>query len=340
MIDPLSRIDMHSHFYGGGLVETLRARTSRPYLRTSDDGVTVMVAMNGEFPFTDAYHDHRVGLAQMKAIGLTHRMLTFPGALGVDVLPAAEIAGAISAYNDFLAQLGHETDGALIGLGGVPLDDMDLACAEVLRIRRDLGLPGIILPSNYFMSLSEANTMAPLLKAANAYGCHVMLHPGLKVGQEPPAPPTDFMQYRTSAVDLQSQASQVALTVILSDMLDAYPRVSFQVVNLGGTLPFIFERLESIARHRNPNAPFPTDRLRRLWYDCASLGPRALEAAVKLLGADRIMLGSDFPIFKDDPYSHAVAPANLDEAENGQIAWKTAHDLFGHLEKLRQVMPI
>ena len=340
MIDPSSRIDMHSHFYGGGLVETLRARKSRPYLRTRDDGVTVMVAMNGEFPFTDAYHDHRVGLAQMKETGLTHRLLTFPGALGVDVLPAAEIAGAISAYNDFLARLGRETDGALIGLGGVPLDDMDLACAEILRIRRDLGLPGIILPSNYFMSLAEANAMDPLLKAANLYGCHVMLHPGLKVGQEPPAPPADFMQYRTSAVDLQSQASQVALTVILSDMLDAYPRITFQVVNLGGTLPFIFERLESIARHRNPDEPFPTDRLRRLWYDCASLGPRALEAAVKILGADRIMLGSDFPIFKDDPYLHALAPANLDTDEKAQISWKTAHDLFGHLEKLRQVTPV
>lgn len=336
MIDSTSRIDMHSHFYGGGLLETLRARSSRPYLRVRDDGTTVMAAMNGEFPFTDAYYDHRVGLAQMKAVGLTHRLLTFPGALGVDVLPAAEIAGAIYAYNDFLAQLGRDTDGALIGLGGVPLDDMDLACAEVVRIRRDLGLPGIILPSNYFMSLAEAKTMAPLLKAANIHGCHVMLHPGLKVGQEPPAPPADFMQYRTSAVDLQSQASQVALTVILSDMLEAYPRVSFQVVNLGGTLPFIFERLESIARHRNPDQPFPTDRLRQIWYDCASLGPRALEAAVRVLGADRIMLGSDFPIFKDDPYACALIPANLTEIEKSQIAWKTARDLFDHLEKLRK----
>ena len=331
-----TRIDMHSHFYGGGLVETLHARTARPYLRTRKDGVTVMVAMNGEFPFTSAYHDHTVGLADMKAQGLTHRMLTFPGALGLDVLPAAEIADTISDFNDFLAKLSRETDGALIGLGGVPLDDMDLACAEVVRIRRDLGLPGIILPSNYFTSLAEAAALTPLLEAANVYGCHIMLHPGLKVGQEPPTPPADFMQYRTSAIELQSQASQVALTVILSDMFDAYPRVSFQVVNLGGTLPFIFERLEGIARHRNPDAPFPTERLRRIWYDCASLGPRALEAAVKVLGADRIMLGSDFPIFKDDPYTHALEPADLSAADKSQIAWKTAHDLLQRLEALRQ----
>ncbi|PUB15660.1 amidohydrolase family protein [Yoonia sediminilitoris] len=336
MIDQHSRVDMHAHFYGGGLVDTLRARTVRPYLRTRDDGVTVMVAMNGEFPFTDHYQDHRVGLAAMRAAGLTHRLLTFPGALGVDLLPAVEIAPAIGRYNDYLAQLGADTDGALIGLAGVPLDDMDLACAEVTRIRRDLGLPGIILPSNYFNSLAEAAAMAPLLRAANEFGCHIMLHPGLKVGQEPPPLPADFVQYRLSAVDLQSSASQVALTVILSEMLDDYPNISFQIVNLGGTLPFIFERIESIARHRNPDAPFPTDRLRRLWYDCASLGPRALEAAVKLLGADRIMLGSDYPIFKDDPYAHAVEPADLTPDEKAQVTWRTAHDLFARLEKLRQ----
>lgn len=336
MIDASSRIDMHSHFYGGGLIETLRARTERPYLRTRDDGVTVMVAMNGEFPFTEHYHDHRVGLAEMKATGLTHRMLTFPGALGVDLLPADEIATSISAFNDHLAQLNEETDGALIGLAGVPLADMDLACAEVRRIRRDLGLPGIILPSNYFNSLAEAASMRTLLEAANEFGCHIMLHPGLKVGQEPPPRPADLMQYRLSAVDLQSSASQVALTVILSDLMETYPNVSFQIVNLGGTLPFIFERIESIARHRNPEEPFPTDRLRNLWYDCASLGPRALEAAVKLFGADRIMLGSDYPIFKDDPYHHAVVPADLTAEEKRQITWGTAHDLFKRLESLRQ----
>ncbi len=330
------RIDMHSHFYGGGLVDTLKARQKRPYLRTREDGVIVMIAMNGEFPFTEHYYDHHVGLAEMREAGLTQRLLTFPGALGVDLLPANEISAAISKYNDHLAQLTQETDGALIGLAGLPLDDMDLACAEVKRIRRDLGLPGIILPSNYFNTLEESDEMRPLLEAANEYGCHIMLHPGLKVGQEPPARPADNVQYRLSAIELQSSAAQVAMTVILSDMLDAYSNITFQVVNLGGTLPFIFERIESIARHRNPDEPFPTERLRRLWYDCASLGPRALEAAVKLFGADRIMLGSDYPIFKDDPFAHALAPADLTDDEKSQIAWRTADDLFTHLEKLRQ----
>lgn len=329
------RIDMHSHYYGGGLVDVLLARQRRPFLRLRDDGVTVMVAMNGEFPFTEHYHNHRVGLGEMKATALTHRLLTFPGALGVDLLPASEIAQPIANYNNHLAQLTEETAGALIGLAGLPLADMELACGEVRRIRRDLGLPGVILPSNYFNTLTDMEEMRPLLAAANENGCHIMLHPGLKVAEEPPPRPTDNTQYRLSAVELQSSAAQVALTVILSDMLEIYPNVTFQIVNLGGTLPFIFERLESIARHRNPDEPFPTNRLRRLWYDCASLGPRALEAAVRVLGADRIMLGSDYPIFKDDPYAHAVVPAEISDEDKAQVTWKTAHDLLTNLDQLR-----
>lgn len=330
------RIDMHAHYYGGGLGNMLRARRSRPFLHERADGATMMVAMNGEFPFTPHYDDHTVGLAEMRAQGITQRMLTFPGALGLETLPAADVAEAIVQFNTHLAELFAKTDGALIGLAGVPLADMDLACAEVLRIRQELGLPGIILPSNYFNSVEDMQSLRPLLEAANTHGCHIMLHPGLKIDQEPPPRPADHVQYRLSAVELQSSAAQVALTVILSDLLESFPRVSFQIVNLGGTIPFIFERIESIARHRNPDEPFPTDRLRQLWYDCASLGPRALEAAVKLYGADRIMLGSDYPIFKDDPYQHAVVPADLTEEEKAQITWKTAATLFERLERLRK----
>lgn len=329
------RVDMHAHFYGGGLAGMLHARSARPYLRRRNDGTDAMVAMNGEYPFKPDYHDISVGLAQMAEQGLTHRMLTFPGALCLDVLPADEVASAITAFNTRLADLRQTTNGRIFGLGGLPLADIELAVKEVRHIRRDLNLPGVILPSNYFNSLSEARELAPVLAAANETGCHVMLHPGLKVGEEPPPPPADFMQYRTSAITLQSQISQSALTIILSGIQETWPQLSFQIVNLGGTLPFIFERMEAIARHRNPDDPFPAARLRNLWYDCASLGPHALEAAVSLYGADRIFLGSDYPIFTDNPYERALLPAGIDDADKEKIAGLNALELIETLTGYR-----
>lgn len=326
-------VDMHAHFYGGGLVEALMARDARPYLRRRDDDSLGMVAMNGEFPFKPAYFDPEVGLAAMDAQGISHRLITFPGSLGVDVLPAGEVAEAIAGFNTHLAELTERTDGRLIGLAGLPLADPELAAREIRRVRRELNLPGFILPSNYFNSIAEAKSLAPVLAAANETGCHIMLHPGLKAGEAPPPPPDDFMQYRTSAVALQGQVSQNVLTLILSDIQELWPELSFQLVNLGGTLPFTFERMEAIARDRNPDAPFPTARLRTLYYDCASLGPRALEAAVKVYGADRIFLGSDYPIFSDNPCERALAPADLPAADKHRIAGANALELIERLTK-------
>lgn len=314
---------MHAHFYGGGLPDLLRRRRTRPCLVPSPDG-EVMQAMNAGFPFGRAYHDPAVGLAQMRAVGLTHRLLTFPGALGLDVLPADEVATTIATFNDALAEMGHASEGALIGLGGLPLADPPRAAVELARLRTDLRLPGVILPGNDFASVAAMERLATVLDAASAAGCLVMVHPGLSVGQEPPAPAPDFPQYRTSVVELQAQITQTALTLVLGNAMGRWPGIRWQVVNLGGTLPFVMERAEAVARHRNPDDPFPRERLRAIWTDCASLGPRALHAAVRLFGADRVMLGSDWPIFREDPVATALNPAALDPPACMAVAGRTA----------------
>jgi aminocarboxymuconate-semialdehyde decarboxylase len=321
-------IDMHAHYYGGGLVDFLTARAERPCLRPADSGGREMLAMNGAFPFLPAHWDHQVGLAQMDTAGIDRRMLTFPGALCLDVLPAEEAAPVIRDFNDHLADLGRDTGGRIVGLAGLPLEDMGAAAGEMRRVRRDLGLPGAILPADYFNTVAEARLLTPVFEAANESGALLMVHPGPRVGVPPAPPAAEFAQYRTSAVALQSQLAQVTLTLILSDLLDAFPRIRWQVVNLGGTLPFIFERMEAIARHRSPDAPFPTERMRRIWYDCASLGPRALEAGVALYGADRIMLGTDWPIFREAPGDTALDPARIDDDARALVSHGTAAALL------------
>lgn len=330
---PMPLIDMHAHFYGGGLVAHLEARSERPCLRPdpNDPAQRQMLAMNGAFPFEDAHWNPDTVLAQMDATGVTRRMLTFPGALCLDALPAAQIAPAIRTFNDELAELGLRTQGRLIGLGGLPLADVSLAAQEMARIRHDLRLPGAIIPSDYFNTAAQARQLAPVLRAANDTGALLMLHPGPMAGHAPAPLADEFPQFRTSAVALQAQASQVVLTLILSDLLETFPRIRFQVINLGGTIPFIFERMESIARHRTPDAPFPTHLLRKLWFDSASLGPRALEAAVSLYGADRIMMGTDWPIFRDPPWETTLSQARLDDEALQMVAHGTAETLLDAL---------
>lgn len=331
MPDLPALIDMHAHFYGAGLVEHLQTRRERPCLRQGPSG-TEMLAMNGAFPFEPAHWDPATVLAQMDATGVARRMLTFPGALCLDALPVAEIGAAIAAFNTEMADLGQTTGGRLIGLAGLPLADIDLAAAELNRIRRDLRLPGAILPADYFTTIADAQSLIPVLRAANETGALLMIHPGPKAGHAPAPVAAEFPQFRTSAVDLQSQASQVVLTLILSDLLDTFPRIRFQVINLGGTMPFVVERMQAIARHRTPDRPFPTDRLRRLWFDSASMGPRALEMAVALYGADRIMLGTDWPIFRDPPRETQLGSLRIAPEDIRRLSQGTASALLDAID--------
>ena len=119
--------------------------------------------------------------------------------------------------------------------------------------------------------------------------------------------------------------------VLTAGLCEAFPSLTFQLVNLGGTIPFVLERLEAVALSRPPFQPFPRQALRGMVYDCASLGPRALELAVRTFGADRVMLGTDYPIFTPDQVTDTVAVAELSDADKAMVLSGTASRVFERL---------
>lgn len=329
-----SAFDMHSHYYGG-LVDDLLLRQARPRVSRNANGRLVLQAMTADTEMSEGYTDIAARLAYLDQNQIATQLLTFPGALGVDVLPLAEVGAPVRAYNAHLAEICQSSGGRFIGLGGLPLAAIDEARQEMLRLRRDLGLLGAILPGNYFLSLASLRMLEPVFEAANQTGALLMIHPGLMPGESPPEPYADNSVYRASVFNLQASLSQMAMSVIGAHLAEAYPNITFQLVNLGGTLPFVLERLEAVALSRPPHAAFPRESLRGMVYDCASLGPRALELAVKVFGADRIMLGTDYPIFTPDPVRETIEKAELSDAEKALVLHGTASRL---LEKLTRSM--
>jgi aminocarboxymuconate-semialdehyde decarboxylase len=325
-------IDMHAHYYGG-LVDDLLRRDERPFVSRNADGGLVLHAMTASTEMSAGYTDLAARLAWMDGRRIATQLLTFPGALGVDVMPAAQVAGPIRAYNDHLADVCRASGGRFIGLAGLPLADMGLAAGEMRRIRRELGLAGVILPGNYFLSAASVALLTPVLAAANETGALLMIHPGLMPGEAPPEPYADAAVYRASALNLQATLAHMGLTVITCGLSEAYPAIAFQLVNLGGTIPFVLERLEAVALSRPPHRPFPRHALRGMVYDCASLGPRALELAVRTFGADRVMLGTDYPIFQPDQVADTVGAAELSDADKAMVLRGTAARVLERLAR-------
>ena len=100
------------------------------------------------------------------------------------------------------------------------------------------------------------------------------------------------------------------------------------VANLGGTLPMVIERMDNVVLTRMPEAPLPSSKAGRIHVDCSSLGPRALEIAVAVYGAERIVFGSDCPIFSTETAKATVANAKISEEARQAIRFGNAANLL------------
>jgi hypothetical protein len=87
------------------------------------------------------------------------------------------------------------------------------------------------------------------------------------------------------------------LTFAGSSFLDEYPAVTIQIANLGGTIPFLVERMRSVQIDQQGDSSTElAARFRRCYVDTASFGPQAVSLAIQCFGQDRVLLGTDCPI--------------------------------------------
>jgi len=295
----------------------------------SEGGVRFMVTPTSRFALKGGFVDLAARLAWMDAQGIDHQLITFPGALGPEVLPAGEAIPITADVNDELAAVVRAHPTRFSALAGLPMADLDACIAELERAMRG-GLKGAILPSNYFLSLAGQARLDPLFAAADRLGAHLMLHPGQRHDEslEPRHWP-DLTMHRASTIELHGGITHALLTLIHSGALNRYPRITWQVVNLGGQFPFVVERMDHIAMTRDAAAPLPSTLLGGIVFDCASLGPRALEMAVRVFGADQVMFGTDYPIFATDVSANALREADLSAAARAAVAHGTARRVLG-----------
>jgi predicted TIM-barrel fold metal-dependent hydrolase len=125
---------------------------------------------------------------------------------------------------------------------------------------------------------------------------------------------------------MQASLSSVMVTLCLTDFLAEYPDVTIQVHNLGGNIPYEVERMDHRCLLDTPEEELPSSRFRRakVYVDCNSFGPRAIEAAVSLYGAERIVCGTDGSEFGVDWTRKALADAQIGEDAREQILHRNA----------------
>jgi predicted TIM-barrel fold metal-dependent hydrolase len=166
-----------------------------------------------------------------------------------------------------------------------------------------------------------------------------LIHNGPRPGDAYPkvAGDTDNAGRRNGTLDMQASLSSVMVTLCLTDVLADYPDATIQVHNLGGNIPFEVERMDHRCLLDTPNEELPSARFRKakVYVDCNSFGPRAIEAGVRLYGADRIVCGTDGTEFGCDWTRKALAEAEIDEEAREQILHRNAAAMLARLSAAR-----
>ncbi|MEJ5990895.1 amidohydrolase family protein [Ramlibacter sp. PS3R-8] len=325
-------IDLHAHWVPRELARALRERSDAvPRIEPGPAGGERLVMPIGTLAFHPGYVEPAGRLAFMDRVGVRRQLLSLPGLFGVDSLPVAESAPLVRGFNDALAALCRTHPLRFAGLAALPLADTDAAVAELRRARQDLGLLGAILPVDAFLCEADAARIAPIFAAGDELGAHFFVHPGRMPGNRPLPPAPRDHELARRALAVQHEVGEAMVTLLLSEFLQPWSNVTVHVANLGGTFPAVVERMDHMVQLRDPARSLPSSRAHRVWVDCASLGAGALQQAVRVFGADKVVLGTDCPIFDTERTLAAVREAGLSAPDQQRILTGNADALLARL---------
>ncbi len=197
--------------------------------------------------------------------------------------------------NDHIAATVADYPTRFVGLGTVPMQEPDLACGELERCVRDLGLAGIEIGSHVNGMNLDHPRLFPVLEAAQDLGAAVFVHPWEMMGRERMA-----KYWLPWLVGMPAETSLSICSMIFGGVLERLPRLKVCFAHGGGAFPATLGRIEHGFNVRPDlcavdNSNNPRDYLGRFYVDSLVHDPDMLRYMIKQMGAESIALGSDYP---------------------------------------------
>ncbi len=243
-----------------------------------------------------------------------------------------ELASAIvQLLNEKMAEEVSQHPDRLVGLGAVSLQHPDLAAQQLEYAVRELDLRGVMMTTTIGDEEISAARFDPFWSKAEELGAVVFVHPEGVPG---------FAERLGGAGALGNTIGMpldttVALShMIFSGFLDRHPDIRIVASHGGGYLPSYIGRSDNcFARNAGCQqiAKAPSEYLRDLYYDTLVYSAANLEHLIDQVGADRLVLGTDypFPIMSADPVGDALAVGGLNDEALEAILGGTAARLLG-----------
>jgi aminocarboxymuconate-semialdehyde decarboxylase len=286
-------IDIHAHYFGEGYLQLFNEQSARyaTEYRSTEDGWYFKSPIASLGPLPSKFIDIKQRIAEMDQQGVAVQALS---------LTAPMVYWAEPEFSHRLAQTWNDDAVAahtafpdrLVVLATLPMLDPDRGIDEINRVSKLRGVRGIYMGTNINNRDLDDPLFEPIFTRIEALGLPIFLHPQQTIGG------TRLRAfYLNNFLGNPFDTAIAACHLIFGGVLDRHPNLQVNLPHAGGALLGLIGRIDhgwKVRPETKHLAQAPSNYLRRFTYDTISHSAPILNFMISQVGADRVMLGSDY----------------------------------------------
>src|SRR3954470_17228652 len=298
----MTTIDIHAHWYPEEWLALFAKDGAKEgaSLERKEGGGFMLRAKNISNGFDERFVvvDERVKAMDQRRIDVHALSLTTP----MVYWASSALGLALSqAFNDAASAAHRKHPKRFVGLAMVPMQAPDLAVRELERATKLPGIKGMYLATNVNGEELDEKKFWDVYAKCEELGWPIFLHPVDTIGQD-----RTKKYYLKNLCGNPYDTGVAVAHLIFGGVMDRFPKLEVNLPHAGGTFPWLVGRWEhgrtvrpELKHMKNPVGSY----LQRFTYDHLGPDDRINAALIKLVGADRVTLGSDycFDMGLDDP---------------------------------------
>jgi len=314
-------IDFHNHYYPPKYMQALQSGESSVRVTIDADG-NPNIHYPGDYNIAVRGHRdiaYRQGVLDELGVAMQVLTLTTPGTHVETPATAVRLATLV---NDEFKDATESRGRHFTALATLPLNDPAASAKELDRAVRQLEMRGAMLFSNVNGVALSDKRFWPVYEVANDLDAVLYIHPEHPVGVEA------MLDYWLMPLcGFLFDTTLAAASLVFSGVVERYPRISWALCHLGGTIPYLAERLDrGFKAFKDCRANIdrePSTYLKTFYYDTVNFNQGALKLAIEFAGADHILAGSDYP------HQIGSIPSMLDAIRKLPISENERAGIFG-----------
>ncbi len=329
----MKTIDIHAHIIPDSMWRAVDAKQEwHGYKHEPGEGLGAMVACGARTTFTTpkVRYSLEQRIKDMDEQKVDVQVLSIHTPFVGYHLPPEQGLALAREFNDEVSATVRRSNGRLAGLATLPVQDVNLAINELERAVKQLGLKGASLDTQVNGKEWDEPEFLPFFKAAEQLGALLFYHP---------QPQNNFLLKRNPRHGLNNSLGVilddaiVTAALICSGVLEKCPDLKVCIAHGGGPACFAMGRMDrgwhDRPATRSTSLP-PSAYQKKLYYDTVTGDETALRFLIDQVGADRVVMGSDWPFvpWHPSPVTWIENRNSLTAAEKERILWKNMAELL------------